>query len=211
MKTVQFFANTLAASVAGIFGFRAFAGLVETEQAYNPSSFFAGGMLVANLIALVLIVCALRARYETTDTSLRQWCQNIVLTLCTFIFASVVVITFMSSIPLGIIATVVCFVIFSLVLREFRDSVEDYVDRKEFVLVPPMALATFGIVGTSFFIDDHPLVAFVVMGVLMVFGAGLSSMENRIASDGDVLLKDELAAGTKPASDAPGQQVNIRV
>ncbi|MBP6868956.1 MAG: hypothetical protein KBC16_02500 [Candidatus Pacebacteria bacterium] len=211
MKTVQFFANSFAVSVALVFGFRAFAGLVETEKPYSADAFFAGGMLVASLIALVLVACALRARHESVEMSLRLWCQNVVLTLATFIFASAVVMTFMSSLALGIVATVVGFVIYSLVLREFRDSVENYTSRKEFVLI--LATAIIGTLVTGLFIDDHPVLAFGIMGVLMVFGAVaplsvVTVPENAI---GVVVKTDPVAEPQKLASDGTGQLVDKRV
>ena len=217
MKSVQFFANSFAASVALIFGFRAFAGLIDSGPAYSAPSFFSGGMLVANIISVILVACALRARYETADTSLRLWCENVVLTIATFTLASVVVITFMASMLVGILTSVAGFVIYSLMLRELRDSIKGYANGKEFGLVPTMALAILGTAGTGFLIDDHPFVAFVVMCLLMYFSAAasLSDFFGAVAvpknARGVMVEMGPVAEPQKHASDATGQVVDKRV
>lgn len=214
MKSMQFFANTFAASVAGIFGYRAFAGLIETEQAYSASSFFDGGLLVANLISLVLVACALRARYEAVDVSLRQWCQNVALSLATFMLASATVAGFMLSIPAGIIAVIVGFVVFSLVLRELRDSVEDYAKGKEFILALPIALAILSALIMGSVINDHPIPAFALICIMMYFGGLFSTIFfGEVSKDdpSDVMVVESVAEPQGPASDAPGQLVDKRV
>lgn len=210
---MQFFVNIFAASVALIFGFRAFAGLVETEKPYNADAFFAGGMLVAGFVAFAFIAYALRDRYKTADASIRQWYQNVVLTFGAFMLALATVAGFMSSIPAGIISVIVGFVVFVLTLREFRDGVEGYENGKELALMPSMVLAIFGTVGTSFFIDERPILAFALVSLLMFVGAITSGSIVTVPKNavGVVVKHDPGAEPQKPASDAPGQIVDRRV
>lgn len=217
MRTTQFFVNIFTASVAAVFGFRAFANLIETEKPYNADAFFTGILMFWGFLAAVLIFFAARAFYSTDDYFIRRWLKAVMLSITTSVVALIVVMSWMLGLSLGILVSLIAFGAFGLIVREAREIITDYEKGKELYFVPPIVFTALGTLAMSYMIDDHPVVSLVVMSVLMAFASATTLW----FASGHVTVPKE-AVGVKVVmespksapvrdSDAPGQLVDKRV
>lgn len=216
MKTMQFFVNIFTVSVAAVIGARAFANLIETEKPYNADAFFTGILVFWGVLAVALIYFAARAFYGTDDYFLKRWLKAVMLGSTTSIVALIVVMSWMLGIAPGLIVSFIGFGAFGLIVREARDIITGYQKGQELYFVPPVVFTALGTLAMSYMVDDHPLVAFIVMSALMAFAsattlwfrAGYITVPEEAVG---VSVMGSPASAPRRESDAPGQLVDKRV